>query len=332
MDLNPPVPISIARLPTPLEPLERLGADLGVELWVKRDDLTGAALTGNKVRKLEFLAAMALAGGADTLITCGAVTSNHARATAVVAAQLGLSSHLVLRGSPQAVPEGNLLLDRVVGAETTFIPPERWPDRDAIMYELAGEYRTKKRNAYVIPEGGSNHVGSMGYAVAIQELLAQAEDLDVAVGRIVHATGSGGTTAGLAMGVAAAGRPEIDVVGVAVCDDALTFDAKIWSICDAATESGFLSEAARRRTRWRVVEGYKGEGYAKATDDELRHHLGVARREGLLLDPVYSGKAFLGMVEELRAGRLEGDGATIFLHTGGIFGLLDFAEQLAPLL
>ncbi len=330
MDLSSPERLPLANLPTPLERLERTGSDLGIELWIKRDDLTGSALSGNKVRKLEFLVADALAKSADTLVTCGAVTSNHARATAVAAARAGLRSHLVLRGEEPALPDGNLLLDRLVGAEVTFITPDQWPEREAIMDRVVADLGAQGRFGYAIPEGGSNAIGACGYAAAVGELLAQAGDLRLRVRRIVHATGSGGTTAGLALGCAASGRTDIDVLGVAVCDDAAYFDRVIDAILDDAVDRGFVQPEIRAESHWTIVEGYKGEGYARTTSAEMRAHAELARREGVIVDPVYSGKAFAGLVAEARKGTWD-DGATVFLHTGGIFGLFSFAEAIQAL-
>lgn len=328
MELKLPARYELARLPTPLEPLARLGRMEGLDLWVKRDDLTGAALSGNKIRKLEFLVADALACGADTLITCGAVTSNHARATAVAAARAGLGSHLVLRGAEPPVAEGNYLLDRIVGARTTFISEAQWADRDAIMTALSEEYAQTGQHGYVIPEGGSSALGSLGYAVAAWELLEQAHEQGLAVRRIVHATGSGGTTAGLALGLAALGRSDVDVLGVAVCDDAAYFDGVVERILDDAVEAGFASREIRDAARWQILEGYVGRGYAMTTPEEMELLALVARTEGVVLDPVYSGKAFGGLLEEHRAGRLDAPGVTVFLHTGGIFGLFSFGTMI----
>lgn len=316
MALHDITPVELANLPTPLERLERTGARLGIDLWVKRDDLTGAALSGNKVRKLEFLCGEARAADADLLVTCGAVTSNHCRATAVAAARLGMGSHLVLRGEEPAVPDGNLLLDRLVGAETTFITQAQWVERDGIMERIAADARAAGRRPYVIPEGGSNAVGALGYACAAGEIAAQAEALGIDVGQVWHATGSGGTTAGLALGFEGS---DVSVHGVAVCDDAAYFDAAITRITAAFDGA----------PRWTIVDGYQGRGYARTTDDELAFHAEIARTEGLILDPVYSGKAFRALCLEAEAGRLPTDRAVVFVHTGGIFGLFSFAEALA---
>jgi D-cysteine desulfhydrase len=329
MDLELPVRATLARLPTPLERLDRAGRELGIELWVKRDDLTGLELSGNKVRKLEFLAALALERGADTLVTCGAVGSNHARATAVTAARLGMSSHLLLRGEPADPPDGNLLLDLLVGAGITFIPRSRWPERDRLMEGIAEDLRRQGRSPFVIPEGGSNAVGALGYALAVRELLEQARAEDLRIARIVHATGSGGTTAGLALGAAACGADDLDVVGVAVCDDAAYFDGKIRSILDQAAATGFTTPEVAARCRWRILEGWKGTGYAETTPEEMRDLAHLARTEGILLDPVYTGKAFRGLAGEARAGRLPG--VTVFLHTGGLFGLFAYAKEIRAL-
>lgn len=329
MDFLPPVHLPLARLPTPLERLTRLGPELGIELWVKRDDLTGTDLTGNKVRKLGFLTADALGRGCDTLLTVGAVTSNHARATAIAAARLGLRSHLLLRGEDRDPPDGNLLLDRYVGAEIEFFPHAEWPKRDLLLGAAASRLRAAGRRPYVIPEGGSNSLGSLGYVLAVKELLDQAKDLGLAVGHVVHATGSAGTTAGLALGCSVWGRPDIDVVGVAVCDDKPYFDRRVNEILDEAVGQWYVHPDLRARARWRIVEGHQGLGYAKTTPREMDALARVARTEGLLLDPVYTGKAFLGLEAEARAGRLPGPGATVFVHTGGLFGLFGFGHEVA---
>jgi len=320
-----PPRVPLANLPTPLQRLHRISAELGAEIWVKRDDLTGTALSGNKVRKLEFLIDRAEHEEADTLVTCGAVTSNHCRATAVAAAQRGLGCHLLLRGAEPKVPDGNLLLDRLVGAGATFISHAQWAERDALMADIAGHLRKEGRRPYVIPEGGSNAIGAWGYVEGVRELRAQALEQDLWLRRIVHAVGSGGTTAGLALGCADTDGSDIDVIGVAVCDDRPYFDAVVGRIVGE-----FRRDAPQvGRPHWTILEDYKGVGYAQATDEELAFQAHVARTEGLILDPVYTGKAFRALYEETKSGRMSRDGATVFLHTGGIFGLFSFAAQLA---
>ncbi len=329
--LDLPEKLDLARLPTPLERLDRVREATGLDVWVKRDDLTGSALTGNKVRKLEYLAAEAVRLGRDTLVTCGAVNSNHARATAVVAARLNMRSHLVLRGHPTYPPTGNLLLDRMLGAETTFITREQWAEREEIMEAIGRKLGARRLAAYLIPEGGSNALGCLGYAHAVEELLRQEKEHGIRIRRIVHAAGSGGTTAGLALGVAAADRTDIDVIGVAVCDDKAFFDERIGGILDEAVEAGFVTPELRARTCWQIQDGYKGEGYGLTTPREMERIARLAREEGIFLDPVYTGKAFTALTEEFEAGRLDSEGQTVFLHTGGIFGLFQYGEEVAAL-
>ncbi len=332
MHLAYPPRLALANTPTPLERLARTSERLGIDLFVKRDDLTGAALSGNKVRKLEYLAAAAREARADTLVTCGAVNSNHARATAVVAARLGMRSHLLLRGENRSPPDGNLLLDRLLGAGTTFIPLEAWPERNARMEEIGADLARRGRAAYVIPEGGSNALGALGYARAFTEILGQTDANGRRLRRIVHAAGSGGTTAGLALGAAALGRDDVEIVGVAVCDDRAWFDQRVTHILDEAVSRGFTDTAVRARCRWTILEGHKGRGYGLTTTDEIRGLARLARTEGLILDPVYTNKAFGGLEALARSEAWDGREATVFLHTGGIFGLFAHAasiEQIA---
>jgi len=278
---------------------------------IKRDDLTGVALSGNKVRKLDYL--LAAAQGAARVVTCGGVNSNHARATAVACAQLGLPCRLVLRGEDRRPPTGNLLLSRFVGASVRFITPEAWPEVDAIMAEEAGA------DGHVVPEGGSNGLGCLGYVDAASELLQQVGDRMV---RIVHAVGSGGTTAGLALGLARAGRTDVEVVGVCVCDDGPTFDQRIRRILSDAVARGVATEAEVAAARWRIQEGFVGPGYARTDPDSMAALRALARR-GLILDPVYSGKAFLALRHLPPV-----EGETVFVHTGGIFELFAFADRI----
>ena len=304
-----PARLRLAQLPTPLEPYDLPGNT--PTLWLKRDDLTGTGLTGNKVRKLEYLLADALSRGATRVVTCGGIQSNHCRATAIAAAQLSLSCHLFLRCDappPDEAPStGNLALDRLVGAKITFITHEQYRDRAQLMTAAAGP------KGYVIPEGGSNALGTWGYLRCVDELRTQWR---LPPSAIVCATGSGGTHAGLAIGVR---RRELDipVYGVAICDDAPTFQARIAQIsaeaCDRWPQLPQIKE-----TEIRVVEGYKGGGYAVSHPDELADIASVARSTGLLLDPVYTGKALRALMHEPG---LFGD-RPLFVHTGGIFGLL----------
>src|SRR5437868_1025379 len=210
--------IKRARLPTPVEPARRLSHKLGIELLIKRDDLTGSSLSGNKIRKLEFLFADAAAQGADTVITCGGEQSNHCRATAVAAAELGLRSYLLLRtDTPKDPPasEANILLDRLVGAEIRWVSRDEYKRRATLFVEVQGQLLAQRRKAYVIPEGGSNALGAWGYVGCVEELREELGDSPLT---IVYAAGSGGTGAGLLLGIKLLKLPW-RAVGVNVCDD-----------------------------------------------------------------------------------------------------------------
>ncbi|MSP61125.1 MAG: D-cysteine desulfhydrase family protein [Myxococcales bacterium] len=330
MVLPYPDRIPIAITPTPLEPLARLSKRHGVELLIKRDDLTGAALTGNKVRKLEFLLAEAQAQGADTVITCGGAQSNHCRATAIAARRLGLDSLLLLRvPDPENPPatDGNILLDRLVGAELRWVTPAEYAERTKVFARVAEELRAQSRHPYVIPEGGSNALGAWGYVRCVEEL---ARDLPPGKATLVYAAGSGGTGAGLVLGVKLCGL-DWRVVGINVCDDRDYFIRVIGELCEEAI-ARFDLRIPFRREELEIIDGYVGEGYAKSRPAELRRIAEVARTEGILLDPVYTGKAFHGLAEELARDRHRFGERVVFLHTGGIFGLFPKAQEIAPLL
>jgi D-cysteine desulfhydrase len=336
MELPYPERIPLARTPTPLDRADRTSAALGVELYFKRDDLTGAELTGNKVRKLEFLFADARALEADTVITCGGEQSNHCRATALAATRLGLRSHVLLRTAHPARPPaatGNILLDRMAGAEVQWITPADYARRAELMTGLAAQLTSAGRRPYVIPEGGSNAVGAWGYLRAAAELDADLAALPPCPTTVVYACGSGGTGAGLVLGAALLGWNErgIRVCGVNVCDDRDYFVRAIQQIC-RDFEARYRLGAAVSEADIDIADGHVGLGYARSRPEELRSIVELARREALILDPVYTGKAFHGLLGELERDRARFGQRVIFLHTGGIFGLFPAAEQLAPLL
>jgi len=332
-----PVRLNLSRTPTPLESLSRLSEKFGIDMHVKRDDLTGADLTGNKIRKLEFLLADALANGCDTVITCGAAQSNHARATAIAAVRLGLGVRLLLRTrDPENPPpfEGNILLDRLVGAEIVWLTFEEYGRRAEMLAAAAESLRNSGKIPYVIPEGGSNAMGAWGYVRAVEELAFELATLPGAQEHpttIIHATGSGGTTAGLILGVKLLGL-NARVVGINVCNDRDYFIGVVGDICQTAIDTYQLNLSFFRERDIEIVDGYVGSGYGKAGPKELSLILEVARSEGILLDPVYTGKAFYGMSQELqRNPEVFGD-RIVFVHTGGLFGLFPMADQIAPLL
>jgi D-cysteine desulfhydrase len=330
-----PPRIELARLPTPLALAPRTSAALGVEVLFKRDDLTGIELTGNKVRKLEYLLADALARGADTIVTCGGEQSNHARATAMAATRLGLASILVLRTDDPARPPpltGNLLLDRLAGATIRWISRAAWADRDALMAEEAARARAAGARPYVIPEGGSNALGAWGYVRCAEELAGQLATRPRVPTTIVYACGSGGTGAGLIVGARRTGLSAagVRVLGVNVCDDRDYFVRRIGAIVDGMGAGGTVGETPAS-SEIEILDGYVGAGYARARDEELREQVALARRDAVLLDPVYTGKAYFGVVRELGRDRTTFGERIVFLHTGGVFGVFADPGSLARL-
>ncbi len=329
MTVTYPDRVALAQLPTALEPLERLSREIGgPRLWIKRDDLTGSSLSGNKVRKLEFCVAEALAQGCDTLITCGGLQSNHCRATAIVGARLGLKVHLLLRGLPQGAPDGNLFLDYLAGADFSFYPAaEYYARRDEIFAELVNKYAAAGRKAFVIPAGASDEIGLWGYVAACKELKDDCERLGLSPDYIVCATGSGGTHAGLIAGNAAYGLDAV-IWGINIDDDdAATFSRKIRSDLRAWKER-YDQHLDVETLPIEVIDGYVGPGYGKAEPPVFETIVRVARTEGVILDPVYTGKAFHGLIKEIESGRLSDARDIVFIHTGGIFGLLAQREEL----
>jgi len=321
MTLAYPRKIELARTPTPLQYLERASGKWGCghRLWVKRDDLTGSTLSGNKVRKLEFIAAHAIDNGYDTLITCGGLQSNHCRATAFVGAQLGLVVHLLLRGEEPPERDGNLLLDHLAGATVSCYPTGQYvSDIDDLFLQWQTHYADQGRKALAIPTGGSDGIGVWGYIAACEELAEDFQTASIEQAHIVTATGSGGTQAGLTLGVALHQLPAT-VWGVNVCDDEQYFLDKVAS--DAADWRVRYPDAPPVDVQPRVLDGYVGQGYGIANDAVFALIAELSRLEGLVLDPVYTGKAFAGMLAEIAGGRFEGCRDIVFVHTGGIFGL-----------
>jgi D-cysteine desulfhydrase len=316
----------LANLPTPIVHFDALDALVGSEVWVKRDDATAGAEAGNKIRKLQYLLAEARARRSRVVITCGGLQSNHARATAVAARGLGIRPVLFLRTdrAPELPYQGNLLLCHLLGAEIHFIDAAQYANRDALMAEFAERCGQRGESAYVIPEGGSNGLGALGYLDAMAEvrmqLDARREAYPSTFAAVVHACGSGGTAAGCVLG---AGHHAIadEVIAMAVCDDRSYFEQRIAAI---------IAETARylprplRNAQLRVVDAYKGPAYGEASPEQLDFIAAVARASGLLLDPVYSGKALYGLAQLAQKPQ-----RVLFLHTGGLPGLLAQAANFS---
>lgn len=327
--------------PTPLTRRAALDALLGVELWVKRDDMTGGAESGNKLRKLELLLGDAIAKEKRAVVTCGGVQSNHARATAIACAEHGLRCVLLLRvadpDAARAAPPlatGNLLLDRMVGAEIRWVSPEEYKQRVGLLEQAAHALEQEGYPAYIVPEGGSNGLGAVGYFEAMREIREQM-DLGIAPQApfdvVANACGSGGTAAGVFLGAQAFGVAR-EVRAFAVCDDAATFERAIGQIIVEARGHLGAEATERELVRFVVDDTAKGPAYAVQSDEQRAFLVEVARRSGLVLDPVYTGKALFGVAQAVAKGEIPRGSRVLFLHTGGLPGLLAQAEALAPAL
>ncbi len=321
MDLlaGAPARLPLAHLPTPLWHSDALDAFVGTEVWVKRDDMTGGADAGNKLRKLEYLLAEAKLRGANVVLTCGGEQSNHARATAIAAREQGMRSVLFLRRSSKKPPPvvANVFLDRLVGAEINFISGEQYADRDALMAAVAESLEAGGDRPYIVPEGGSNGLGTLGYIECMAETRRQL-DAGFANGpepfdTIVSACGSGGTSAGLGLGAAAFNvAPRVDAM--AVLSTREDFEARIAAL---QTDARKLLPGLEDSAEIVVHDAYKGPAYAVPSEEQLGFIIELARRTGLVLDPVYTGKAMFGL-----ARMPDKPKRVLFIHTGGLPGLL----------
>lgn len=312
--------LKFAALPTPIQPLPRLSGVLeGPEIFIKRDDLTGLAFGGNKTRKLEYLMADAAHQNADLVITTGAVQSNHCRQTAAAAARIGLKSLLVLVGSPPARPTANLLLDELLGAELRWAGQE---GRDHAVQEALQQCQDQGRNPYLIPYGGSNRLGAYAYLEALRELRAQ-WTLEKFPDWIVLASSSGGTQAGLAAGVQRWGL-KTRVLGISVDQPQQVLVPRIAGLADQVLELMDPGGSVDREDV-EVNADYCGNGYAVMGEQELEAIQLFAQYEGILLDPVYTGRAAAGLIDLIRRGNMQAGEQVLFWHTGGTPAL--FADR-----
>jgi L-cysteate sulfo-lyase len=322
--MNYPPRVRLALLPTPIESLARFSRHLGgPEIYVKRDDQTGLATGGNKARKLEFLFADALAQGCDHVVSLGGPQSNHVRQTAAGAAKLGLGCSLVLRGNPPPQKLGNLLLDELLGAQVHFSGIRT---RDEVAVEVMATLRQSGAKPYLIPVGGSNGLGALGYAAAFDEALEQLAAQKLEVDAMVFASSSAGTQAGLALGAAVHGWQQ-PVLGISIDSPVAELHARVTELALEAARIAKASVTAKD-LRIAINADYLGGGYSVVGDLERDAIRTMARTEGLLLDPVYTGRAMGGLIDLIRKGHFTGKQKILFWHTGGAAALSAFAEKL----
>ncbi len=327
--MAPGIPhVQLAHLPTPLELMGNLSTVLGgPRLWIKRDDATGLAMGGNKARKLEYLVADAQEQGADIVLTTGATQSNHCRQTVAAAARVGLECELLLEHRFPDYPveyqsSGNHLLDRLLGA--TILDQALGTDLPAALEQRADELRASGRSPYIIPLGGSSVIGAMGYRTAAVETLRQADELGFEIREIVHATASGGTQAGLVAGLAIKRSP-VPVYGISAGAPAAYLGPIVRELAEGVLERVSI-ERELDDDAVVIDDTHVGEGYGIPTEAMKAAVRLVASSEGILLDPVYSGKAMAGLIERVQRGRYGPDDHVVFIHTGGTPGLFGYRE------
>ncbi len=319
--------VRLGYLPTPLERAPSLTRALGgPQIWFKRDDLIGLGLGGNKVRKLEFLLAEALNKGADTIITTGAAQSNHARITAAAARKLGLRVVLVLRGAPDTPRQGNLLLDDLAGANVRLVRWATSAERDELLIQVAEEVEAEGGRPYIIPLGGSNGLGALGYVAAAQELQAQAVQQGLNVTCVITSSSSGGTQGGLALGAKLFGAP-FAIWGISA--DLRSEPLRQAVIGVIAESARLLGCPALEPEELTVFDDYVGPGYGIVTRETGAAIRLVAETEGIFLDPVYTGKAMAGLIDLVKKGTLGPGQTVIFLHTGGTPALFAYQKELS---
>jgi D-cysteine desulfhydrase len=335
-----PPRLVLANTPTPIHKLERLSAEIGREIYIWRDDMTGSVESGNKVRKLEFLLADAVAKGATRIITAGGIQSNHTRATAYCARRLGLEISIIVREpktgrNADEIPTGNFLLNQIAGANLHFVSYAEYQAQGSIyrpfLERVAQESRSRGEKPYVIFEGGSQPLGCFGYMFAVEQMLSVWPSLAGSrfPDALFFADGSGGTHAGLHLGYEQNGLPTKNLWAVNVCDSAEYFQNRVGKLVEETAREFNLRCTS---PELKVLDGHFGTGYSIATDDDLRFYANLAKLEGVLLDPTYTGKAFRGMLAEIRKNPERFGSKILFLHSGGLFGTFAYAAHYAKAL
>ncbi|RMF83057.1 MAG: D-cysteine desulfhydrase [Nitrospinota bacterium] len=315
--------VRLAHLPTPLEEMQVLTRTLGgPRLFIKRDDCTGLAFGGNKTRKLEFLLGHAQKQGADTLITEGGVQSNHCRQTVAAAIRCGMECVLVLDQGERREVTGNLLLDQILGARIVLV--EKREERQPTMERIAAELRSQGKHPYIIPTGGSNGIGAVGYASVVHELEMQANELGIPIDAIVAASGSGGTQGGLVLGAKLL-HSQAQIIGIS---DGAPRERLVEDVLRVAREGAAYLQVPLTFTPEEIMvyDEYAREGYGVPNPGMIEAVRLLARTEGILLDPVYSGKAMAGLIDLVRQGVFRKDQVIVFIHTGGTPALFAYRE------
>ena len=325
--------VKLIHSPTPLDYLENLTQHLdGPDIYIKRDDCTGLAFGGNKSRKLEFLIGDALKNKADVIITAGAVQSNHCRQTAAAATKFGMECIIVAKPSWSKEYNGNLFLDELLGAKLVLLEEDNEAldqggklSMEETIENLMADLKTKGKNPYYIPVGGSNSIGSLGYISMTMELIAQANEMGIEIGSMVAASGSGGTQTGMILG-ADVEKSGIQTVGMAISSDATIVIPKLKDLCNQTSDYYELGLSYDEKD---IIfnDNYIGEGYGIPSEEMIEAVKLLARKEGIILDPVYSGKAFAGMVDLIKKGYFDKSKAVVFIHTGGTPALFVYSDS-----
>jgi D-cysteine desulfhydrase len=327
MKISFPQSIRYANLPTPVFRLKsRWSEKSEVSIWIKRDDLTGLEISGNKARKLEFLLNDAIHQKSTHIITCGSFQSNHCRTTAFMATTLGMKPVLFLKGVPGAeIPDGNFMLDKLLQADIVPVSARDYEQIDSVMSERAADLKVQGKKGYCIPEGGSNCLGIWGYIQCFTEIVAQIQEQSLPIDTVVVATGSGGTHAGLQLGKMMLDSP-LQILSINVCDNADICRRKIMTLIGDFNEFyGYNFSCSVEEIK--VFDGFVGSGYGLLNQPEIGLIKEFARREGIILDPVYTVKAFLGLRTLLDTGSIPCQNI-LFVHTGGIFSIFPYAAEL----
>jgi len=325
-----PSKLVLAKLPTPIQKLEGLSASLGKEIYVKRDDSTGMLLSGNKIRKLEFVLKDAVDKQADAVVTCGGIQSNHVRATVVAGRRLGMKPFAVLRGEEPDAFDGNTMIVSLVGSEITWVTPEEYSEIDRVYDDLGRELRDRGLTPYFIPEGASNALGTWGYLSMMEELQQQEKELGLQFDSIFSAVGSGGTQAGLILGKHLT-NSLVQIVGINVFSKTRGLREQISTIANDAIKQ-FELPCQFNDNDVVLIDDYIGEGYAQTTDPEMEFIMKFSLDEGIILDHVYTGKTCIGMVDLIKKNPEQFGQKILFIHTGGLYGLFPERERVTRLL